>query len=218
MTQFCDDRDLLCLEPSLFERLGRPGQHLAGGSDGQLSLTSFGSESCDFQAAQLQPGMVLCITGVSPALCLDIVTVDSAHELTVSLLRGDPAGAPLPPPAPPNPDNLAFHVVSFAAQIQAVSHSLSERLRHAAEVAGVTAADFADSTQLRLAVAHGVLGTVFVARAEDASPADAHWAKAQHYRDEYRRLAPQLRLAVDADGDGQAEQTRTLGHINLRRV
>jgi hypothetical protein len=87
-----------------------------------------------------------------------------------------------------------------------------------AEVAGIRSADFADSTQLRVAAAYGALGSIFVARAENAQPGDANWIKAEYYRQEFRRLQLQLRLVVDANGDGKAEQTRTLGNVALRRV
>ena len=219
MTQFCDDRDLLCLEPNVFLNTGRPGQKLAAGSDGALSVTTFSSAGADFVSACVAPGMVLVISpGAVGQVLAEIVSVDSATALTVSAMRADAEAPLIPPPSPAVPTDLAFHVLSFVAQIRAISSSLAERLRQASEVAGVAPAQFADSAQLRQAVAHAVLGTVFVSRAEDAVPADANWAKAQHYREEYRRLVLTLRLSVDADGDGVAEQTRTLGHINLRRI
>ena len=95
---------------------------------------------------------------------------------------------------------------------------LAEKLRRVAEAAGVAAAQFADSAQLRSAVACGMIADVFVARADNSREGDANWIKAQHYRQEFARMQLQMRLAVDADGDGLAEQTRTLGNVNLRRV
>ena len=59
---------------------------------------------------------------------------------------------------------------------------------------------------------------MFLAKAESPSPADPHWAKAEHYQQDFTRMQMQLRLAIDADGDGLAEQTRTLGNVTLRRT
>ena len=81
----------------------------------------------------------------------------------------------------------------------------------------MAAADFADSSQLRIACAYAALADIFVARAENSQPQDANWTKAQYYRQLSRQAESQLRLVVDLDGDGLAEHTRSLGSINLLR-
>jgi hypothetical protein len=217
MSDFCQDIDLLALEPGIFLSGSFAGQNLLAGKDGAIDGTAFSSASSDLQAAGVEGGMVLCTYATTPSegLAVEIVSVDSATELTVSVLRPDPQATPTPPPPG---TGLLFHIRSFKPQIRSISASLAEKLRASAEVAGVRAADFADSCQLRTTTAHGVLAAIFVARAENASDSDANWIKAQHYRAEFARLQPQLRLAVDADGDGSAEQTRALGNVTLRRV
>jgi hypothetical protein len=99
-----------------------------------------------------------------------------------------------------------------------VADTLAEKFRQLSEAAGINSADFADSSQLRQAVAYGSLSGIFVARAENAAPGDANWIKAEHYRRLFQAGQIQLRLAVDADGDGTAQQTRSLGNVTLRRV
>jgi len=219
MDNFCQDRDLLCLEGCIFEATSGPGQQLITGTDGLLDGTVFTSEASDFTSAGVQAGMVLTGLTGTEQLChaWEIVSVDSDTQLTVSLLRSDPSGDPLSPGLPAETP-VNFHVRTFAAQIQAVSSALAEKLRQMVEANGIVSADFADSSQLRVTAACGVLGTVFVARAENAMPHDANWVKAEHYRNEFRRLSLQLRLAIDLDGDGKAEHTRTLGNVNLRRA
>ncbi len=217
MTTFCQDRDILGVEPLVFLTGGLPAQDLITGQDGALSGSTFTSATADFQAAGVEEGMVLCVHDGCPAegTAYEIVSVDSATALTVSILRADDDSDPLPPPAG---SELAYYVRTFAAQIQCTSATLSERLRHTVEANGIVAAEFADSSQLTQVAAVGVLAAVFVARAENASPADANWVKAEHYRGRFRSLQSQLRLAVDANGDGVAEQTRTLGNVALRRI
>ena len=217
MNDFCLDRDLLALEPSVFLGTALAGQNLLAGTDGAIEVTTFSSESSDFQAAGVESGGVLCVYTTTPSegLAVEIVSVDSATELTISVLRPDSLGTPTPPPPG---DKLRFHIRTYKPQIRCLSESLAEKLRSMAEVHAVGTADFADSAQLRIATAHGALSAIFVARAENAADNDANWIKAQFYRSEFARLQSQLRLAVDADGDGVAERTRTLGNVNLRRL
>jgi len=217
MTGFCQDRDLLSVEPIIFLVSGFPSQELAAGSDGVLSGTTFTSASCDFEAAGTQPGMVLCTYTTCPSegRALEILAVQSATTLTVSVLRGDDEATSVPPPSG---QNLSFYIRTYNSQVRTTSSMLSEKLRQLAEVAGIDTADYADSAQLRITAVYAALGDIFVARAENAAAYDANWIKARHYCNESRRLQLQLRLVVDADGDGLAEQTRTLGNMTLRRA
>ena len=217
MSGSCEDRDLLSIEPCVFLSGGFPGQQLVSGSDGVISGTTFTSSGSNFLSAAVAPGMVLTVYSTIPSegSAYEIISVDSATTLTVSVLR---AGTEAEAVAPPSGTSLHFYVRTFSPQVQAAYATLSEKLRQMAEVAGVASADFADSAQLRTTIAHGSLSAIFVARAENAAPHDANWIKAEYYRGQFRRLQLQLRLAVDADGDGIAEQTRTLGNVTLRRA
>ena len=217
MSSFCQDRDLLSIEPGAFVGGGFPSQRLVAGSDGVLSGTTFTSAGSDFVSAGVAPAMVVCVYTTTPSegSAYEIISVDSATTLTVSVLRADTSADAV---SPPSGSGLSFCIETFAVQIEAVSNTLAEKLRQITEVAGIDSADFADSTQLRLATAVGVLSTIFVTRAQNATDSDANWVKAEHYRDEFRTRQLQLRLTVDADGNGRAEQTRTLGNMTLRRV
>lgn len=217
MTIPCQDRNLLSIEPCIFLDGGFRSQQLVGGSDGVLSGTTFSSAGSDFSQAAVQAGMVLTTYATVPSegIAVEIITVDSATALTVSLLRASTDDDALPPPAG---TNLKFHIRTFAPQIEATHATLCEVLRQISEASGVSTADFADSSQLRMTIAYGALSSVFVARAANADACDANWIKAEHYRGLFRRFQSQLRLAVDTDGDGVAEETRTLGNITLRRV
>jgi len=217
MDNYCQDRDLLGIEPILFIGGGFPSQRLVGGADAQISGTTFTAGSVDFGAAGVEAAMVLCTYSQSPAegSAYEIVSVDSATTLSVSVLRADPNTDPVAPPAQ---SGVSFYVRTYAAQIRSISAALGEKLRQIKEVAGLPSAEFADSAQLRLTAAYGTIADVFVARAENAEPNDANWIKARHYRRMFRSLQLQLRLAVDTDGNGTAERTRTLGNVALKRT
>jgi hypothetical protein len=218
MSQFCLDRDILSIEPVTYLGGGFASvQSLIAGSDGTLSGATFVSAASDFTATGVQAGMVLATTStiLSEGSVWEILSVDSATQLTVSVLRSNPDA---PAIAPPAANNLTFCVRTLAPRIADVSETLAEKLRHLAEVAGIDSADFADSAQLRHATACGTLAGVFLARADNARPDDANWIKAEHYRREFLQAQNHLRLAVDLDGDGTAESTRSLGNVTLRRV
>lgn len=216
MNTYCSDRDILALEPVLFLGSGRTGHKLASGSDASISQTTLSSPSSDFQAAGIQPGMVLTTydASASEGRSCEIVSVDSASQLTVSVLRASLDDQPVAPA----PGGTSFFIRTFGPQITAVEASLVERLRTQSESRSPDPASFVDSAQLRMIVAFGTVATVFLSMAVAATPADANWTKAQHYRGEFRRLQIGLRLSCDLDGDGIAESTRALGDVNLRRV
>jgi hypothetical protein len=217
MNQFCQDRDLLGIEPGMFLTSSRAGSKLIAGNNGVLSGATFTSSGANFPAAGVETGMVLVVYATIPSegRAYEIVSVGAAGQLTVSVLRASPDDSPIAPPAG---TALQFFVLTYSPQIRRISGALAEKLRATVEASPVASADFSDSAQLRQTAACGTLATILVAQAEEASPDDPNWAKAEHYRREFANLQTQLRLAVDIDGDGLAEQTRTLGNVRLRRV
>jgi hypothetical protein len=217
MSTHCQDRDLLCIEPIAFLGGGMPYQQLAGGSDGTISGTTFTSSGSDFLSAGVTAGMVLCtyVTAPEEARAWEIVSVDSAASLTVSVLRADPEG---PAIAPPADTGLNFAVRTFAAQIAEVSSALDGMLRRLEELRGAGTAEFADPEPLRAVAVAGVLARAFLARAESADGNDVHWTKAKVYREESARLQQGLRLSLDVDEDGTPDETQTPGHLRLRRT
>jgi hypothetical protein len=216
MRQFCKDRDLLGMEPAAFLGGGFPARRLVRGTDGELAGTTFTSAGNDFAAAGVEAGMVLTLYTTTPAegWAVEIVAVDAPTTLTVSVLRTSDQN---PPVGPPPGSGLSFLVQSYDVQIGRVSDTLAEKLRRLSEAAGLAAADYADSVQLTTTTCYGVLADCFTARSASSEPNDANWSKARHYRELFQASQLQLRLAVDEDGDGFAEQTRTLAHIRLRR-
>ncbi|MFA6133384.1 MAG: hypothetical protein WC869_05130 [Phycisphaerae bacterium] len=217
MTEFCQDIDLLAIEPRIFLTATPPGITLAQGTGGTLAGTSLLAETAGFVEAGVEAGMVLVVHSGNSAegQAYEIVTVNGPTQLTVSALRAE-RGQPLIPPSMAS--GASFCVRTFKPQIHLVCEALAEKLRRMMEASPVTSANFEDSAQLRQAAAIGTLGTLFFALAESAAPSDPNWAKAECYRSQFAQLQSRLRLAIDLDGDGVAEETRTLGHITLRRI
>lgn len=217
MDTSCTDRDLLVIEPIVFTVACPPAQRIAVGSGGQFCGTTFSAAGVDFQAAGVAAGRVLATWSESPAeaAAWEVLSVEAPGELTASVLRASRESVASPPPAQ---QNVNFAVISYAAQIQDVAVSLAEKLRLLQEAGGIKPANFCDSEQLRIATAYGALAEIFTGRAVHQADQDVNWAKARHYRQLFSTAQLQIRLAIDADADGIAEQTRTLGNVSLRRV
>ncbi|MDD4889771.1 MAG: hypothetical protein PHU85_07545 [Phycisphaerae bacterium] len=216
---FSLDRDLLVFEPRLFAELAWPGQILAAGGEGSLDGVTFTDDAIDFAAAGLAPGMVLTVQPPdnAPPVALEIVSVDSDSQLTVSTLRADTAADAAAPALAG--DNLDWHVISFAAQAQAVALEMLAHfgLSPANPASLWSADDIAYPDALRTLSAYGVLATVLAGAAQRGDDADGTWAKAAHYRRLFDRLLPKIRLGLDSTGDGQADVVRHLGAPRLRR-
>ena len=216
MKQFCQDRDLLALEPTVFLGGGFLTQQLAAGSNGVFAGTAFTSAGSSFVSAGVAPGMVLTAyaTTAAEGSAFEIVSVVSPTALTISVLRADGSQ----PPVAPTAGGASFHIRTFGPQIQSVSATLQRRLEMLAELLGAPQAGFADSSQLRSTVACGVLASVYLARAQNAASEDANWLKAERYRQEFISLQSQLQVSADFNGDGRPDQVRSLGNVILRRA
>lgn len=218
MNPWCTDRDLLVLEPMVFTSLSLPGQVVACGDAASCSGTTLTCVAADLIVAGVRPGMVLCLHGGTPSegACCEIVSVDGPATLTVSRPRCEPDGPP--EPLPPGEEPRAWRILTFAPQIAAAVEAVAQRLRTLEEAAGIAADAFVDSPQLRLATACRALETVYASAAAAADEGDARWTKAHYYGRRFHEELLRLRLAVDADGDGLAERTRTLANVRLRRL
>jgi hypothetical protein len=162
--------------------------------------------------------MVLTVydSAASEGNAFEIVSVNSATALTVSILRADASI----PPAAPKMSGHSFFIRTFQPQIQGVSRTLAEKLKQFSEAYHVPAdkVAFADPDPLRSAAACGALSGIYLARAASATADDANWLKSEHYRQEFSRLQSQLRLTVDFGPGSCGQQTHTLGNVLLRRV
>lgn len=218
MSLFCCDRDLLILEPKIFGDSAWNAQRLCAGTEGQFAGTTFTTDCAGLAAAGVQGGMVLCVYATQPSegMGYEIVSVKGSNVLTISVPRAGADDPPIAPVVAPGP--VQWQVLTFAPQIAAASATLAERLRNLSESAGIRQADFADSAQLRTVAACLALAGIFAASAESNDDSDARWTKSCSYMSQYRSALLNLRLSCDVDGDGLAEETRTLANVRLRRL
>src|SRR4030042_2853997 len=91
MVKFCNDVDIAKYEPMLFGELHLPWQVLATGENGQLEGTTFSEAGADFVASGVKVGGIIYMRSPDGLLdgILKIVSVDSATQLSVSVIRSD---------------------------------------------------------------------------------------------------------------------------------
>ena len=91
MASFSSDVDILKYEPMLFGHLHLPWQVIAEGTGGTLNGTTFTEAGADFVSVGVCAGGVIYLASEDGVLdgAFEIVSVDSATQLSISVLRSD---------------------------------------------------------------------------------------------------------------------------------
>jgi len=206
------DRDLLVLEPNLFRDVKFSGQVLVSASDGSVSGTTLSSISSDFVAQQIAVGEIVLVEQVP----VEIIDVLSLHALTVSRLRGDINGNPIPP----GPGfSLNIEIVSFLPQISIVHQLLLQAfgIDQQANLGEPQESNIINTSEAVLVEALGSLHLIYSGASALVGEQGLLWNKAQMYRDRFREAREQLVLRFDLDGDGLADASRSSNVIRLLR-
>jgi len=218
MTAFSNDRDLLKYEAAVFADLHFPWQVLCAGDEGGLSGTTFTKVGEDFAAAGVQAGGVIYLHNEDGSIdaAYEIVSVDSAEQLTVSVLRGDEEASAV---APPHDDALHYRVSTFDPQAWQVGLELTEYLgiRPGRPESAYGVEDVVDTTVLRQASVYGVLAAIFATLADCQEDAQGLWAKSRHYRQLHEQARQRCLISIDAGGDGVVEKRIAGGSARLVR-
>jgi hypothetical protein len=212
---FSTDRDLLALEPTLFNDVAFAALKRLEVTDGVVSGATLTSASGNFTNAGIEGGDVVLIANVA---CEVIERVD-ANTLTVSKLRGGLADAAIPPG---NASSLTVIHRTLEPQAGLVHDELLRALgidpdgnSELTEDAIVSLSVMRDLEALKT-IAHVLEAAV--ALGGDANDHAVLREKAAEYRHRYRLMKEHAVVALDADGDGEADTWRELGTIELRRV
>jgi len=122
------DTDILKVEPSLFSDDCFESQKLSSGLNGIVAGTQFTSSGVDFTSAGIGAGHVIKLVSADGAIdgVFEIVSVIDSTHLTVSVLRSDPAGSPVPVGSA---SGLNWEIKTYAPQIYDIEQELSFRLR-----------------------------------------------------------------------------------------
>jgi hypothetical protein len=217
MAEFSKDVDILKYEPVLFGELHLPGQVLASGTGGTLSGTTFTVSGADFVSAAVSAGGVAYLQSSDGALdgAYEIVSVDSATQLTVSVVRSDSADGAVAPPAA---SNVAYRVSTFGPQASQTAFELTEYfgIGPGDSSSDITSDDILDTAVLKRASVFGVISSVYAMLASKGAD-ENFWKKSLYYRTGFEKARERCRLSIDSGGDGVADVTKTGGSVKLMR-
>jgi len=217
MARFSSDVDILKHEPVLFAELHLPSQVRARGTGAALVGTTLTASSANFEAADLSAGGGVYLESADGSLdgAYEIVSVDSPTQLTVSVVRSDPADAPIAPPAA---DAITYRIATFNPQAEDAAVQLTEYfgIQPGDPASPITVDDIMDTEVLRRASAFLVISDVY-ALWSNGTECEALWQKHLLYKQFFENARQRCRLSVDLGSDGVADITHVGGAIRLVR-
>ena len=217
MAKFANDVDILKYEPVLFGELHLPSQVLISGEAGQLSGTTFTATGADFSSANVSSSGVIYMRSSDGVVdgAYEIVSVDSATQLTVSVVRADTGDSAV---APPVATGISYRVSTFDPQACEVSFELTEHfgIGPGNPASEVDAGDVMDTSALKRVSVFGVISVVYAMMASKTND-ENFWAKSLHYRNLFEKARQRCRLSIDAGSDGVADITKAGGTVRLVR-
>jgi hypothetical protein len=209
MKSFSNDSDILRYEPILFSDLYVRVNLLASGLGGVVSGTFFTATSASFIAAGVEAGGVINLTNAAGTIggLYEIVSVDSATQLTVSILRDERGGSAK---APPQASDVSYRVSSYGPQSNDVFVRLCEHFGITAQ----QAATIPNTAGLREASVYLTIATAFVTIASREGFAQVYLNKSDQYTDKFIEAIDRCRFVVEIDG---SVVTRRGGDVHLER-
>ncbi len=213
MVTFSSDADILKYEPVLFGELHLPGQVLASGTGGMLSGTTFTAGGADFASARVCAGGVVYLRSAEGNLdgAYEIVSVDSATQLTVSVVRADSDDEAAPPPAG-SINDISYRISTLGPQAAEAGFQLTEHfgIRPGNPQSEYEPQDILDMNVLRRTSVFAVISAVYAMLASRADD-ENFWKKSLHYQKLFEKATGRCRLSMDAGSDGVADVTRLGG-------
>jgi hypothetical protein len=217
MIKFCNDIDIAKYEPVLFGELHLPWQVHIFGDYGEINGTSFSASGADFVSADVEAGDVIYLHSSDGTIdgVYEIVSVDSATELTISVIRSDEEADAVAPPAG---TGIYYRVSTFEAQIVEAGLRLTEYFGIGPGKAGseIEAENIIDAEVLKPAAVFLVLSSVYAMLASNATN-ENFWAKSLHYRKLFEKARARCQVCIDTDGDGVADLTLDGSSIRMSR-
>jgi len=208
MVSFSNDADILKYEPILFGELHLPQQVLVTGTGGTLSGTTFTANGADFVSAQVSSGGVIYLRSADGTLdgAYEIVSVDSATQLSVSVIRSDSAMAAVAPPAA---TEIFYRISTFGPQANEAGFQLTEyfNISPGNPASDIDADDILDTNVLKRTSVFAVISTVYAMLASKAKD-ENFWKKSLHYQKLFAKARERCRLSIDIGSDGVADVTK----------
>jgi phosphohistidine swiveling domain-containing protein len=210
---FSTDRDLLAIEPAVFEDVPFAAQQRLDITDGSVTGTTLTSAAADFVTAQVDQGSVLLIGGTA----YEVLARIDANTLTISLPRSSTDD-----PAIPGGDGALLGVTArtFAPQAELVHDGLLQMIGIEPEDpdAEITESAILSLSRLAQVEAVGTLERVYSGAASLIGDNETLLMKAGEYRRRFREACASTTVLLDTNGDGLPERRVRLGTVRLTRV
>lgn len=217
MVKFSNDVDILKYEPVLFGELYLPWQVLIEADGGAVSGTTLTASGVDFIAAGVEAGGVVYLRSGDGDIdgAYEIVSVDSATQLTVSVVRSDDDNDAVAPPAG---SDLHYRVCTYEPQATEAAYALTEYfgIRPGDPASDVSSDDVLDKDVLRRASVFLVISSLYamIAGRDDG---EGYWVKSHYYRKCFGQARSRARVSIDAGSDGVADKISHGGSVRLTR-
>jgi hypothetical protein len=212
MSPFCTDTDLLHWEPALLRSALFVSQTLMSGS-GDLSGTTFTVATGSFMSSHIEANQAIVLDGTING-SFPIVSVDSATQLTLSVLY-DQLLDENPEPSPiASATGVPFTIRTFWPQRQVISEMLVQAVGLDPDDSG----QIVNADALRRPCVLGAIQMIYSALAAAASEPAPLNVRADLYERLYRRALRNTRVELDRDGDGHADVVRALNVLELKRT
>jgi hypothetical protein len=210
---FSTDRDLLAIEPAVFEDVPFTAQQRLNVTDGSVTGTTLTSAVADFVTAQVGQGSVLLIGGVA----YEVLAQIDANTLTISLPRSSTDDSAIP-----GGDGTLLGVTArtFAPQAKLVHDGLLQMIGIEPEDpdAEITESAILSLSRLAQVEAVGTLERVYSGAASLIGDNETLLMKAGEYRRRFREACASTTVLLDTNGDGLPERRVRLGTVRLTRV
>jgi len=217
MTTFSSDIDILKYEPALFSFLYVPWQVLCLGESANLVGTALTDQNADFTGANVTSGKVIYLRGSEGVLDgpYEIVSVESANELCVSVLRSDSES---PAVAPSSAENVSWRITTFEPQSTEVGLQLTAYfgLRPGCPTAEYDAADIIDPQMLKQASVFAVISSIYAMLATKGND-EGLWSRSLHYKGLFVKARERIKFSIDPDSDQINDIVRYGGSGRLLR-
>jgi hypothetical protein len=219
MELFSNDVDLLKFEPGLFNGSVFTGQVLCKGANGVLNGTSFTASGENFISKGVDAGGVIYLQSLDGMIntAYEIVSVNSATQLIVSVVRGDSEQAAIPVG---NGSGLIYRIQTFTPQAVEAMVEITTwlGLRPGVAEAKYGVGDIYNIESLHLLGVYRVMVMIFgTLYGTDENLDSIYLKKRDNYQGLYNELLGRIRVTLDSDGDGIAEKTIIGGSVRLVR-
>lgn len=218
MTAFSSDRDILKYEAILLADLHFPWQVLCEGTGGVLASTTFSVSGEDFGAAGVGAGGVIYLRSGNGEVdgIYEIVSVNSASDLTVSILRTDEEKDAI---RVGDASDVSYRIGTFNVQAEQAGFDLTQYfgIRPGCAESEYGAEDVVDVSVLREASVFAVIAGIYATLGSGADDGAGYWKKSLYYQRRFEQARERCRLSIDSGDDGVSDVRRVGGSFRLVR-